>query len=160
MQVGASDTGNAIVQADILTALGVLQTNDVPEPWMGFISPMMWSDLLAESSSSFLDESKSGAVASDVWSGYTVKQFLGVTWIVSSRVYTDDTDDWGILMSAAPDHSPLGAIFYQMPFAVPVRDENARTTQFNWTSDWGVGLIDQATSVANATGFYLKFDAP
>ena len=158
LQEGVADSGNALTYSDLFTVVGKLRENDVPPPWIGFLSPQQWSDLVSEANTPFIDAAQSGMpVGGEVWQHYTVQRFLGVTWIVNSRVYSDGTDDYGGVISGNPEASPVGIVVEKLPFPLgQERDESHRLTELVGVSDFGAGIIDGHTGDADATGYHIK----
>lgn len=158
MQQGHSGTGAALTYSHIISVANLLKANSVPGPYVGFLSPKQWNDLVVEASSPVLDASASGdSIGGEAWRNYEVKRLFGINWIVTASVYGDGTDDFGFVMSANQDASPIGLVFEKMPLPLEIeRDASARVTEHNSVMDVGAGIIDQHTGASNATGFYIQ----
>jgi len=149
MGIGATDTGNDIVVADIVTAMGAIGDNPAAGPWLGWMSDQMWACLVSEASSALADASKSGDLGAELWSTYTIRKFLGVTWFITDNTYTDATDDYGCIINARA----LGAVIKKLPTVTTEHYDKRRSTQISSVAEWAVGVIE------SDQGGYLRFDA-
>lgn len=158
LQQGHANSGNALVYANLLSVVNLLKRHSVPQPWVGFLGTRQWDDLLTEASTPVLDASMTGdSIGGEIWRNYDIRRLLGVNWIITSSVYDDGTDEFGFVMSANQDASPIGAVIEKLPLPLELEyDASARVTEHNSTMDVGTGIIDQHTGADDATGYYIQ----
>jgi hypothetical protein len=152
-----TDTGNDIVEADVLLAITNLMADGIPGPYRGALHPETWRQLTADIGTTLTPagygdgaraESNDLAQPLDGFGG----KLYGVDWVVSSLCPTANAgaDRAGVILN------PNYAIGLAEKWPVRVefeRNASLRSTEINVTAMYGVGeLIDNA-------GAGLVFDA-
>jgi len=148
MGIGATDTTADIVVADLHDAMMAIRDNPAAGPWLGWMSEQMWNDLATEASSALADASKSGDLGAELWSTYTIRKFLGVTWFITDNTYTDAVDDYGCIIN----NRALGAVIKKMPEVSSEHYNKRRSTEISCVSEWAVKVVE------SDQGGYLRFD--
>jgi len=148
LTAGVSTTGTNITVAGVQGAITALEAYNPARPLAGFLSAVQWGDLVAESSSPLANAATSGQVGAELWGNYKVNSFLGVDWFVSTNVYGNSTDWYGMIISPRC----IGLTIKEMMKTTITYDASLRAHEIVSVSTWGVGVVE-ATQ-----GVYLQTD--
>lgn len=141
---GVADSGSAMTVSDPITAIGVMEAANAPRPYLGVLSEVQWNDLATEASSALADAAQSGEIGEEYWETYHIRRFLGVTWFVTTAVYNDGTDDYGMILS----NRALGCVLKQYPPRTDVEYQQLRRGHLiTSVTDWGVGVAESTMGV-------------
>lgn len=143
---GAASSGAACTVDGLLTAIGKARAANIMDPVVGLLSPVHWSDIVADASAPALTL-VANEVYNDILRNYQTQRLLGVDWFISSNVYDDGTDAFSGFISPRC----IGLTWKKAPSVTMFYDQSRRATEVSTVSTWGVGVVE-ATQ-----GYYLKY---